>query len=152
MASQRDTVLQDALTRFTNYVSKMRLKMTPQRRSILEAFFEAGDHLTSEELYTRVKHRQEGVGQATVYRTLKLLCESGLAKEVDFGDGVARYEPFDESCHHDHLICERCGKNVEVLDENIERSQEALAARHGFTLTGHKLFLYGICPDCRRAC
>ena len=79
---------------------------------------------------------------------VKLLCEAELAREVRFGDGIARYEMRGES-HHDHLICERCGQNIEVVDPEIERLQEALARRHGFVPTFHRLYLYGICPACR---
>jgi len=140
--------MQDAYTRFAEYVATQRLKMTPQRRHILEVFLGQNGHVTSEELYELVKKSYKTIGQATVYRTLKLLSGSGLAKEVDFGDGVTRYELHGQD-HHDHLICERCGRNEEVLDETIEKLQEEVAKRHGFTLTRHKMYLYGLCPDCR---
>ena len=84
----------------------------------------------------------------TVYRTLKLLADAGLAKAVEFGDGAVRYELLYGQVHHDHLICEQCGINVEVVDPAIEKLQEQVAARHGFALTGHKLYLYGLCPEC----
>ncbi|MGE4504508.1 MAG: transcriptional repressor, partial [Desulfovibrionaceae bacterium] len=106
-------------------------------------------HVSSEELYERVKRTDPSIGQATVYRTLKLLEDSGLAEAVDFGDGVARYEPHTEGGHHDHLICEQCGKNVELMDPEIERLQEEAAKRHGFSLSRHKMYLFGLCDDCR---
>lgn len=134
---------------FTEYLAKTNLKMTPQRRLILDVFLRDEGHLASEELYHKVKEEDKSIGQATVYRTLKLLSESGLAKEVHFGDGVTRYEQKYGSAHHDHIICERCGKTLEVMDEDIERLQEKLAAAHGFELTGHKMYLYGVCADCR---
>lgn len=139
----------DAFSVFNEYVVSKQLKMTPQRRHILEVFLEHGGHLTSEELYAKVKKSFKTIGQATVYRTLKLLSGSGLAKEVDFGDGTTRYEPQLGQGHHDHLICEQCGSNEEILDETIEKLQEDVAARHGFVLTRHKMYLYGICPKCR---
>jgi Fur family ferric uptake transcriptional regulator len=134
---------------FADYLARQNLKMTPQRRLILDVFLREEGHLACEDLYGRVKKADKSIGQATVYRTLKLLSESGLAKEVNFGDGVTRYERKYGSDHHDHIICETCGRNVEVVDEDIERLQEALAERHGFLLTGHKMYLYGICADCR---
>ena len=140
----------DPLAVFADFVSKKRLKMTPQRSHILDVFLTTEGHLTAEELYRKVKEANPAIGQATVYRTVKLLADSGLAKEVEFGDGVVRYELKYGQSHHDHLICERCGRNVEVVDADIEKLQEEVAARHGFVLTGHKLYLYGVCPDCRK--
>ncbi|MFP5240559.1 MAG: Fur family transcriptional regulator [Acidobacteriota bacterium] len=141
--------MQDPHVLFDDYAAKQRLKMTPQRRHILDVFLEQSGHVTSEELYELVKKAYKTIGQATVYRTLKLLSGAGIAKEVDFGDGVTRYELQQGDDHHDHLICEGCGENVEVLDEEIEKLQEQVAARHGYRLTRHKMYLYGICPKCQ---
>lgn len=135
---------------FTEYLARKNLKMTPQRRLIVDVFLNEEGHLASEDLYAKVKEQDKSIGQATVYRTLKLLSESGLAKEVHFGDGVTRYERKYGSEHHDHIICDRCGKTLEVVDQRIEQLQEALAKSHGFVLTGHKMYLYGICDGCRR--
>lgn len=143
--------MKEALQVFTEYIAKNGLKVTPQRLRIVEVFLRESGHLTTEELYERVKVVDGSVGQATVYRTMKLLCDSGIAKEVHFGDGVARYEQKYGSEHHDHLICEACGRNLEVIDEEIERLQEELAERHGFTLTSHRMYLYGVCEDCRNS-
>jgi Fur family ferric uptake transcriptional regulator len=117
---------------------------------ILNTFMKKEGHITSEELYDIVKKKDGAIGQATVYRTLKLLSESGIAREVDFGDGVVRYEHKYGHEHHDHLICNSCGKNIEVLEQRIEEMQGKMAKRHGFKLTGHKMYLYGICRDCRK--
>ncbi len=135
---------------FSEFLAKKGLKMTSQRSMILDAFTKKEGHFTSEELYDIVKKKDGAIGQATVYRTLKLLSESGIASEVDFGDGVIRYEHKYGHEHHDHLICNLCGKNVEVLDLQIEELQEKMAKKHGFKLTGHKMYLYGICRDCRK--
>jgi len=87
------------------------LKSTSQRDDIARAFFGAAEHLSVEELHAAVKKVNPRVGYATVYRTLKLLKECGLADERHFDDGQARYEPTEaEEQHHDHIICERCGK------------------------------------------
>ncbi len=143
--------MKDPYAVFSEYIAGKRLKMTPQRRRILEIFLEADGHLTAEDLYRKIRDASEAIGQATVYRTMKLLAESGLAKGVEFGDGAVRYELKYGQDHHDHLLCERCGKNVEVVDPDIERLQEKVAALHGFVLTGHKMYLYGLCADCRKA-
>ena len=141
--------MKDAVSAFRAYINRKGLKNTPQRMHIVDIFLRAGGHLTTEELYDRIKKTDPAIGQATVYRTMKLLCDSGLAKEVHFGDSIARYEPIFGAKHHDHLICESCGANIEVMDEQIERLQEQLAKRHGYTLTSHRMSLYGVCKRCR---
>lgn len=141
--------MRDASTIFSEYLVQNSLKDTPQRRLILRYFLEHDGHLGAEEFYYILRDAGVAVGQATVYRTLKLLCASGLAKEVNFGDGVTRFEVAYGNKHHDHLICEVCNANIEVLDEEIEALQRMLAARYGYTLTSHSLYLYGICPNCK---
>ena len=141
--------MKNPLDVFADYLTDNNLKMTPQRRLILDTLMKQNDHLSSEELYAKVKKRDKSVGQATVYRTLKLLNDSGLIEPLDFADGVTRYEMSYGEDHHDHLICERCGKNIEILDEVIEQRQEELAKEHGFSLRRHKMYLYGVCDDCQ---
>ena len=123
---------------------------TQQRRAIASLFFREDGHLTIEELYVRVHAEDPTVGQSTVYRTMKLLCESGLAREVSFGGGVVRYERARD-WHHDHLICERCGRSLEVVDPDIEVLQESLVRKYGFIPTQHRLYLHGVCPECLSA-
>ncbi len=135
---------------FAKYLANEGLKMTPQRKLILSTFMDIEDHVSAEELYALVKQADRAIGQATVYRTVKLLANSGLADAVDFGDGMTRYEPHFGQAHHDHLICESCGKNVEVMDPDIERLQEKVAQRYGFTLARHKMYLFGLCEECRK--
>lgn len=141
--------MEEFLAVFQKYIQSQSLKMTPQRTCIAEVFFQSDEHLSVEELHEQVKAVDSSIGQATIYRTLKLLCDAELAKEVHFGDTFARYELFDRTKHHDHLICDKCGANVEVLDEQIEFLQEELAKRHGYLLTSHRMYLHGICPTCR---
>ncbi|CAK7018563.1 MAG: Ferric uptake regulation protein [Desulfovibrio sp.] len=142
--------MKEALKRFSEYITANGLKFTPQRRLIVDVFLKQDGHLSTEELYDKVRKEDSTIGQATVYRTLKLFCESGLAKEVYFGDGMARYEKTFDSPHHDHLICIACGKQVEFVDQSIEKLQEDLAERNGFLLTSHHMYLYGVCPSCRK--
>jgi Fur family ferric uptake transcriptional regulator len=142
--------MQDPMHIFAEYIADNGLKNTPQRRLIVDVFFKAGKHLSTEELYNVIREKDNTVGQATVYRTLKLLCDAGLAKELNFGETTARYEPIEDDSHHDHLICTVCGKNQEVMDTEIERLQDELARRYGFTLTAHRMILYGVCSECRQ--
>jgi Fur family ferric uptake transcriptional regulator len=126
------------------------LKLTRQREQILRAFLGAHRHVGIEELLSLVRVHQPGIGHATVYRTMKLLVESGVATDRHFSDGATLYEPEDVgNDHHDHLICSSCGKIVEWEDEAIEALQEQVAREHGFVLTSHKMELYGLCPDCQ---
>ncbi len=139
----------DPIGVFRSFLRRKGLRNTPQRQRIVEVFFSKNGHLTTEEMYNRVRSEDSSLGQATVYRTMKLLCEAGLAREVRFGDGIARYEHAGET-HHDHLICERCGRNLEVMDPQIELLQDVLTRQHGYIPTSHRLYLYGICPECQK--
>ncbi len=130
------------------HMEKRGLRSTEQRKVIVETFFKAPHHISIEELLADVRHKDPRVGYATVYRTLKLLTECGVAYERKFGDGLTRYELADESSHHDHLICVDCGKIIEFEEPQIEVLQETIAARYGFTLKTHKHEMYGSCSDC----
>ncbi len=132
---------------FQRYISQSGLKSTRQRDAVAEVFFSTSGHISAEELYLKVTKLHPGIGLTTVYRTLKLLTEAGLAKERRFGDqGV--YEKEDTARHHDHLICTRCGKIVEFKEPAIEELQEDVARRFGFAVIDHKMELYGLCRSC----
>ncbi|HEX2953279.1 MAG TPA: transcriptional repressor [Bacillota bacterium] len=124
------------------------MKLTGQRKIILDAFLGIESHVTAEELYNVIKENDPEIGLATVYRTLKILCEAGLANEVRFNDDVAHYEHLFAHEHHDHLICVRCGKYTEVCDPEIEELQQKLAERNKFKILRHRMELYGICQNC----
>ena len=133
------------------FIAKEGLKNSRQRETIAQVFFESTEHIRVEELLQRVRQVDPKVSQATVYRTMKLLVDCRLAEARQFQDGQTRYEASDdEGHHHDHLICTKCGKIVEFVDERIEELQEEVAASHGFKVSDHKMELYGVCdsPDC----
>lgn len=134
---------------FMEYLSKQGLALTPQRSIIVNVFLEEDGHFTTEDLYARVREFDPSIGQATVYRTLKLLIDSGLADAFNVDGGSTIYEQSYGQQHHDHLICSACGSKVEVFDEAIERQQELVARKYGFTLTRHRMLLFGLCPECR---
>ena len=148
--AQAHTASQDRFAIFKDHLRRQGLKSTAQRDDIAHVFFASNRHISVEELYTEVKRINPRIGYATVYRTVKLLTECGLAVERHFRDGEARYES-TEGHHHDHLICERCGKIVEFEEERIEALQAEVARRLGFQFTGHKMELYGLCRDCQKA-
>lgn len=136
---------------FLAHIQKQGLKRTAQRDLILDVFLRTEEHLSSEDLYRLVHKEDSSVGQTTVYRTLKLLAEAGLAREVRFGDGLTHYEHNYKHQHHDHMICSNCGKIIEFYSAELEAIQDAMAARHKFEVEQHLLRIIGICADCRRA-
>ncbi|MET0591806.1 MAG: Fur family transcriptional regulator [Polyangiaceae bacterium] len=131
------------------YMARKGLRSTEQRRLIVETFFHSRAHITIEELLGQVRTADPRVGYATVYRTLKLLAESGVANERHFGDGVTRYELADGDTHHDHLICIECHGITEFEEPRIETLQDEIARTYGFDLRTHKHELYGVCTDCQ---
>ena len=132
------------------YIAEKGLKHSRQRDRIVETFLAMGGHVSVEELVARVRRIDPRISVATVYRTMKLLADSGLAVARQFGGGQARYEAATGKPHHDHLICTACGEIVEFANERIESLQELVARRHGFAVESHKLELYGRCARCRR--
>ncbi len=133
---------------FDDYVRSKGLRQSGQRMDILNAFLKTEKHLTADELYRTVKKKNPSIGSATIYRTIKLFCESGLCRELKLEDGTTRYEHLYGHEHHDHLICMKCGKFVEVISPGIEKLQEKLAIEKGFLLKRHRLEMQGICKKC----
>ncbi len=142
--------LPDRFAIFKEHLRQQGLKSTAQRDDIAHVFFASNRHISVEELYNAVKQINSRIGYATVYRTMKLLTECGLAVERHFRDAEARYESVAEGHHHDHLICEACGKIIEFEDRRIDTLQGEVARRFGFQLTGRKVELYGHCRTCQR--
>src|SRR5688572_29901217 len=133
------------------HLQKKGLKRTAQRDLILDIFLRTEEHLSSEDLYRLVQKEDPSIGQTTVYRTLKLLSEAGLAREVRFGDNRTHYEHNYKHQHHDHMICSECGRIIEFFSAELEGIQDAMAAKHKFQITQHLLRIIGICAECRRA-
>ena len=134
---------------FGDYVREKGLRNTRQREEIVDAFLSAGKHITIDELFAAVKKKDPGIGYATVHRNMALMCECGLAEEIKIGRQKARYEQKVGQRHHDHLICMKCGRFIEVTDEKIETLQTKLAEANDFVPVRHKLEIYGICKQCR---
>lgn len=134
---------------FRNGLKKNNLKVTSQRLKILEVFLKTESHISCDDLYRIIRKDNPAIGYATVYRTLKLIQESGLAREVDLGDRVFRLEHEYGHSHHDHLICLKCGKLIEVFDREIESLQERLARKQKFFPLRHKMEIFGYCESCK---
>ena len=135
---------------FLKHIQKKGLKRTAQRDLILDIFLRTEAHLSSEDLYRLVQMEDASIGQTTVYRTLKLLSEAGLAREVRFGDGRTHYEHNYKHQHHDHMICSECGRIIEFFSAELEALQDAMAAKHRFQISQHLLRIIGVCAECRR--
>ena len=127
------------------------LKHSRQREVVAETFFDAGGHVAVDDLIQRVRVADPRISVATVYRTMKLLADCGLAVPRQFEGGQTLYEPAAGRPHHDHLICTVCGEIVEFANERIEILQAQVAQSHGFQVQSHKLELYGRCARCRRS-
>lgn len=131
--------------RWRAYLAENRMNTTQQRELIVDQFLRLRDHISIDDLLARVRKRNSRVGYATVYRTLKLLVDSGVAAQRRFGDGQSRYEVAGD--HHDHLICARCGLILEFENEEIETLQDQIAERlGGFKVIRHRHELYALCP------
>jgi Fur family ferric uptake transcriptional regulator len=135
---------------FYRHLKRVGLKHTAQRDVILRAFLETHEHLSTEELYHLVRQKDSRIGFTTVYRTLKLLGDCGLASAVAFQDGVARYEhQYNRRSHH-HMVCTECGSSVEFFSPEIERMEREIGRKHRYVTTRHTFQIYGICEECRR--
>ena len=132
------------------YIRRKNLKHSKQRMQILEIFLKNEKHLSADELLALVRKKIPSIGLATVYRALRLFCECGICRELKVDDGIARYEHLYGHQHHDHLICTKCGRFVEIMNPQIEKLQERVARAKGFTLEKHRLQIYGICNRCKK--
>lgn len=125
------------------------LPVTQQRESVARVLFESTRHLSAEDVERQLRDRGENVGKATVYRTLNLLVEVGLATEHDFDEGFKRYEANVGPARHDHLICTSCGEVVEFEHEGLQELQREIAEREGFETVSRQLKIYGLCRSCQ---
>lgn len=134
---------------FKDFLSKRHLRLTTERKGILEAIFSLHGHFDIEVLYRHLEGMGWSISRATIYRTLPLLIESGLVKEVGKSQNRSHYEHVFGHAHHDHLLCIECGKVIEFKDDEIERLQSEICKRFGFKPLEHRLALMGYCKECR---
>ena len=128
-------------------LSEKGYRLTPQRMMILEAVEAAEDHISAEEIYTRVCERYPNLNISTVYRTLELLKELGLATETDMGDGRVRYHSIKKG-HHHHLVCQNCGKITDLDEAALAPLKDALYQDYGFTADLKHMAIFGRCKKC----
>lgn len=132
------------------HLKRVGLKQTAQRDNILRIFLETREHLSTDELHRLVKNKDPRIGYTTVYRTLKLLADCGLASEVAFHDGIARYEhQYNRRSHH-HMVCTECGGSVEFFSPEVDRLEKEIGRKHRYLTTRHTFQIYGVCGACRK--
>jgi Fur family ferric uptake transcriptional regulator len=137
------------LVKFEDYLRAHGQKMTRPRRVILEAFLGTEGHLTIDDILREAKKTDAGIGQATVFRTIRLIAAAGLAREALQEDGARTFEHLADHPHHDHLLCVGCGRIIEFLSPLIEKEQQKIFVRYGFEPRGHMMELLGLCPECQ---
>ena len=131
-------------------LQKAGLKATLPRLKILK-FLEETEHrhMSAEDVYKAMLEQGEEIGLATIYRVLTQFESAGLVTRHHFEGGHSVFE-LDQGHHHDHILCVKCGKVDEFLDETIEERQKLIAREKGYTITDHSLYIYGVCPDCQK--
>jgi Fur family ferric uptake transcriptional regulator len=143
-------MVREAEAIFHDHLRRVGLKHTGQRDVILRAFLDTREHLSTDELFRLVRKKDEGIGFTTVYRTLKLLADCGLASEVAFNDGIARYEHQYNRRDHHHMVCTECGSSVEFFSQGIERIEHEVGRKHKYLTTRHTFQIYGLCDACQK--
>ena len=133
---------------FKDVLKKNKMRVTGTRLKIFKLFMKIEEHVTVEEVYHRVRRSDPSIGYATVHRTLKLLAGHGLAREIDLGDRVSRFEHVLDHKHHDHLVCLECGRTIEFLCPQIESQQKRIVEQYQFRPEQHRLQIYGTCETC----
>ncbi len=138
----------DEIQKFREYIREKGLRNTPERELIIEEIFSNHDHFDAEGLFLRLRNKMKRVSKASVYRTIPLLIECGLIKEVYFEDGHLHYEHIYGHQHHCHLRCICCGSVVEFADDEVLRLQNQIGEKHHFLVTSHRFEVFGYCSEC----
>jgi len=131
------------------HLKSKNLKRTDQRFNILETFLTTTEHISAYDFHALVRKRYPFIGFSTVYRTMKLLTECGLANEVNFGDGRARFEKAFKRINHGHIICVKCGRTEEFTSPAVEKAQNQIIKKFGYKPHGFRFEIYGLCEKCR---
>jgi len=144
----RGDLLSEAQRILANYLREKSLKQSAKRDCILNVFLKTRDHLSTEELHGLVKRLDPSIGYTTVYRTLKLLAQCGLAYEVDFSDGVMRYEHSLNRRTHHHMVCTSCGDSIEFFAPELEEIEGRIGKQFRFFPSRHSFQVFGTCQTC----
>jgi Fur family ferric uptake transcriptional regulator len=133
---------------FREYLRHRGLKYTAERKLLLEAVMQNNEHFEVEQLLLDLRQTARRVGKATVYRTLKLLVDCGIVREVHFSNKQVHYEHAYGQDPHDHMVCTRCGRIVEFDAADVVRLRTVLSSRYGFYPLSHRFQIRGLCENC----
>src|SRR5206468_6955606 len=140
-----------AKQKFMEFLDQKNLRLTSQRQAIIDTVFSTEEHFTAEQLLEWSRRRDQSVSRATVYRTLPLLTESGLVREMDFGKDYKFYDPnYADHPHHSHIICQDCDKIVEFESDKIEQLENEITHRLGFAVRAHRLQITASCEELKK--
>jgi Fur family ferric uptake transcriptional regulator len=140
-----------AKQRFLRFLERKNLRLTAQRRAIVESVFGTDQHFTAEQLLVWSRQKDKSVSRATVYRTLPLLTESGLVREMDFGKDYKFYDPnYAEHPHHNHIICQDCDRIVEFESEKIDQLETEISQKLGFSVKTQRLQITATCDELKK--
>ena len=134
---------------FRKYLERRGLKLTAERQALFDELFARHEHFEADELLVRLRAKHKKISRATIYRTLDLLVESGIVGRVRIGETGYRYERLRAGEHHDHLICNECGRVIEFFEPRIESLQDEVCEQYGFLPLSHSHQMRGICRQCR---
>ena len=142
---------EQAKRKFIDFLEEKSLRITDQRRIIIDTVFDTEEHFTADQLLEWARQKDRSVSRATVYRTLPLLTESHLVHEMDFGKPYKFYDPnYSDHPNHNHLICEDCEKIVEFDSEQIDSIENEIGQKLGFTVKSQKLQLSATCDKLKK--
>jgi Fur family ferric uptake transcriptional regulator len=145
------TEKQAAKQKFIDFLGQRNLRLTSQRQAIIDSVFSTDEHFTAEQLLEWSRRRDKSVSRATVYRTLPLLTESGLVREMDFGKNYKFYDPnYADHPNHSHIICQDCERIVEFESDKIERLENEISHRLGFEVKSQRLQITGRCEELKK--
>src|SRR5882762_11071901 len=145
------TEKETAKEKFMEFLGQKNLRLTSQRQAIIDSVFSTDEHFTAEQLLEWSRRRDRSVSRATVYRTLPLLTESGLVREMDFGKDHKFYDPnYAQHPHHNHIICQDCDKIVEFESNKIEKIENEISHRLGFSVKAHRLQITASCEELKK--
>jgi Fur family ferric uptake transcriptional regulator len=140
-----------AKEKFMTFLARKNLRITSQRQAIIDTVFGTAEHFTAEQLLEWSRRRDKSVSRATVYRTLPLLTESGLVREMDFGKDYKFYDPnYAEHPNHNHIICTDCEKIVEFESDKIEKLENEITRQLGFAIKTQRLQITGTCEELKK--
>ncbi len=144
-------MLSDLKFRYQNFIQTNKLKSSKRRDLIFDYVVKTNDHFTVDKIYQSMLKIDPEIGIATVYRTVRLLVDCDVLLQHTFGEKKGFFEVIDmNSRHHDHLICNVCGKIIEFHCDIIENDKQRIAEQHQFQIKSHKIEIYGICSECQQ--